>query len=370
MTWTQTKRNGLLLSLAVLAALALLAPAWPGARLSVATGSVEIGRGEPPVWKAADEGDALGAGDRVRTGEDGRAEIALEGSTLRLYPNSTLRLPEASTPGKTSVEMDRGTSLFDVLKRGDTFEVHTPEVVVSVKGTRFGVGVGDDEASVAVYRGIVGVRGESGHDPSETLVHAGFSAFGSEAFQLRWHGSDDPWESWSQGDGVPGSLGRGTRHDAALRDARAAQIAMAKDLPKGKGNARKHGDGKQAPPAHIAEPPDSTPPGGVVRDVVTDAGRTLDQTLGENLVEEVVSETTGGAVDLVVTVLDSSGRSGSDAVQLVDAATGNTWILDENEVKDILEGDDSLPSDLAALLSTDPNQDQQTLLKGLSNLLK
>ncbi|HEX5067288.1 MAG TPA: FecR family protein [Myxococcota bacterium] len=370
MIWRRTKRNARLLSLPVLAAIALLAPAWPGARLSVATGSVEVGRGEPPVWKAADEGDALGAGDRVRTGEDGRAEIALEGSTLRLYPNSMLRLPEANTPGKTSVEMDRGTSLFDVLKRGDTFEVHTPEVVVSVKGTRFGVGVGDDEASVAVYRGVVGVRGESGQDPSETLVHAGFSTFGSDAFQLRWHGSDDPWESWSHGDAVPGSLGRGARHDAALRDARAAALAMAKDLPKGKGDARKHGDGKHAPPAHIADPPESTPPSGAVRDVVTDAGGTLDQTLGENLVEEVVSETTGGTVDLVVTVLDSSGRSGSDAVQLVDAATGNTWILEKDEVKDILQGEDSLPSDLAALLQDEGGEDQEALLKGLANLLK
>jgi len=368
MTRKHGTRTALLLCLAALAALALLAPTWPGARLALATGSVEIGRGEPPVWKAADEGDALGAGDRVRTGEDGRAEIALDGSTLRLYPNSMLRLPESNTSGTTAVEMDRGTSLFDVLRRGDSFEVRTPEVVVSVKGTRFGVSLGDDQAAqVAVYRGIVGVRGEVGQAASETLVHAGFAAFGSEQMQLRWHGSDDPWESWKSGD-VPESLERGARRGAALRDARAAAVAMARDLPKEKGDGNKRGDrgdGKDAPPADIAEPTV-----GVVRDVVADAGETLDHTLGETYVEEVVSDTTGGVVDLLVTVLDSSGRSGGDAVQLEDPDTGDIWILEENDLKDILEGEESLPSDLAALLDSDPNQDQTTLLNSLQRLLK
>ncbi len=69
-------------------------------------------------------------------------------------------------------------------------------------------------------------------------------------------------------------------------------------------------------------------------------------------------------------MLDSSGRSGSDAVQLVDAATGNTWILEKDEVKDILQGEDSLPSDLAALLQDEGGEDQEALLKGLANLLK
>ena len=38
-----------------------------------------------------------------------------------------------------------------------SFEVHTPDVVVSVKGTRF-VGVDGGPDQVWVYRGTVGVR--------------------------------------------------------------------------------------------------------------------------------------------------------------------------------------------------------------------
>jgi hypothetical protein len=378
MTWKHTTRTAVLLSLAMLAGLALLAPSWPGARLSAATGSVEIGRGEPPVWNAADEGDALGAGDRIRTGEDGRAEIALDGSTLRLYPNSLLRLPAANVPGTTAVEMDRGTSLFDVLRRGDAFEVRTPEVVVSVKGTRFGVGIEDGAASVAVYHGVVGVRGEEGRAASETLVHAGFSAFGSEQLQLRWHGGDDPWEAWKSGDQVPGSLGKGAKRSAALRDARAAATAMARELPEQKGDGKRRDRGKRgdrkgdksddAPPAHIAEP--QTPPIRVVRDVVADADGTLDETLGETFVEEVVSDATDGAVTLLVTVLDSSGRSGGNAVQLEDPDSGETWVLDKNDVKDIQKGVAELPSDLVALLDNDPSQDQVALVNSLARLLK
>ena len=108
-----------LIALVILAALALLAPVWPGARLSVSTGTVEIGRGEPPVWKPAAAGESLAAGDRVRTGEDGRAEVIVAGSTLRVYPNSLLRLPDGSGPREVGLE--KGSSLFDVLHNGEPF---------------------------------------------------------------------------------------------------------------------------------------------------------------------------------------------------------------------------------------------------------
>src|SRR5262245_35897043 len=110
-------------ALAALAALALLAPDWPGAHLPVSTGSVEVacGRGEPPGGKAASAGERLASGDRVRTGGDGRAEVVIEGATLRVYPNSLLRLPEAAAARE--VEMDSGSSLFDVLHSDDPFVV-------------------------------------------------------------------------------------------------------------------------------------------------------------------------------------------------------------------------------------------------------
>src|SRR3990172_757524 len=82
---------------AVLSALAmlLLAPT-AGPRVERTRGAVEIGSGEPPVWRAAHEGDALAPGDAVRTGRDGRAELALPAGSVRLYGDSLLRIPLAS----------------------------------------------------------------------------------------------------------------------------------------------------------------------------------------------------------------------------------------------------------------------------------
>jgi hypothetical protein len=239
--------RGTLIALAALTA-ALLAPVWPGARVTIAAGDVELGRGEPPIWKPAAEGDTLDAGDSVRTGEDGRVEVALGGATLRLYPNSVLRLPAPA--GATAVEMDRGTSLFDVLRRNEPFEVRTTEVVVSVKGTRFAVTAGSDDATVAVYRGLVGVRSGDDETAPETLVHAGFAAFGSDHFELSWHGASDPWEAWNRGEAAP-SPERGSR-GAAVDDARAAAV-LAMETPRdASGHGADPANAGVAPPAALA----------------------------------------------------------------------------------------------------------------------
>ena len=147
-----------LIALAALAAL-LLGPS-PGPRVERILGRVEIGSGEPPIWRVARAGDPLAPGDVVRTGHDGRAELVLAAGSVRLYGDTLLRLPMASAaPGSAdAVELDEGSSLFDILRRGrDDFEVRTPEVVVSIKGTRFLV-VAEERAEVAVFHGTVGLH--------------------------------------------------------------------------------------------------------------------------------------------------------------------------------------------------------------------
>jgi hypothetical protein len=321
---------------------------------------VELGRGEPPSWQPAAAGDALGAGDRVRTGEDGRAEIALERSTLRLYPNSLLRLPEASAG--EAVLMQRGTSLFDVLRRGESFEVRTPEVVVSVKGTRFAVALGeDDAASVSVYRGLVGVRADT-KGARETLVQAGFAAFGRDSFELTWHGADDPWEGWSRSERAPDPfLGRGVEREAALRDARAAALALSQELPRppeagADKRVRPRDAGSALPPAAPGDDasgrgkPDAAP---VLRDPVADADGALGVALQEEYSEDWVNRPdAGGAVPvepLEIEFLGGSGVPGPDVVQVLGGSS--EWTFRKDDLNDVLEGEDSLPADLTALLA-------------------
>jgi hypothetical protein len=197
----------------VLAALVLAhVPANAGdgqPRLAVAVGAVEIGRGEPPAWQAAHVGDLLGAGDSVRTGRGGRAEVILGTGVARLFENSLLRLPpDAMRPeGAAAVGLDRGGSLFDVQTRrpSDPFEVRTPEVVASVKGTRFGVMLADTSAVVSVYTGLVGVRVPGAERASEVFVREGFSAAGGQGrpFDLSLLSGGDAWGGWEKSARAP-----------------------------------------------------------------------------------------------------------------------------------------------------------------------
>jgi hypothetical protein len=178
-------------------------------QLSLVIGAVEIGRGEPPAWQAAHVGDLLGVGDSVRTGRGARAEVNLGTGVARLFENSLLRLPpDGMRPeGAAAVGLDHGASLFDVRARrpGDPFEVRTPEVVASVKGTRFGVVLEDTSAAVAVYTGLVGVRKPDANGASEVFVREGFSAVGGQGrpFDLSLHSRSDVWGGWAKGGAAP-----------------------------------------------------------------------------------------------------------------------------------------------------------------------
>lgn len=193
------------LALAALSASAVAAEP----RLTVADGSVEIGHGEPIAWAAAHAGDAVRAGDSVRTGRGARAEVALGTGVVRLYENSLLRIPsDAMRPeGPAAVGLERGSSIFEVLKRrpSDPFEVRTPEVVASVKGTRFSVVLEDQAAAISVYTGLVGVRGVAAATATEVLVREGFAAVGGAGrpFDLVIRPGSDPWSGWKTGETPP-----------------------------------------------------------------------------------------------------------------------------------------------------------------------
>jgi hypothetical protein len=198
-----------LAGLAFLALAASAAGALADPRLVAVYGEVELGRGDPPRWMPAHDGDVLGAGDAVRTGRGGRAEVDLGTGVVRLFESSLLRLPADAmrAEGPAAVGLEHGDSLFEVRPRrpGDPFEVRTPEVVASVKGTRFSVQLGGDGAAVSVFTGLVGVRAPRGDAESEVLVRSGFAAMGSASrpFELSLQSSVDPWQRWQDGAVAP-----------------------------------------------------------------------------------------------------------------------------------------------------------------------
>lgn len=218
--------------------------------LVTVSGSVEIGHGMPPAWRAARSGEALAFGDSVRTGAGGRAELALgDGRVVRVYEQSVLRVGTEVTPtgAARSVELESGQSLFDVMRKAvtDTFEVRTPEIIVSVKGTRFLVAAVPGVDYTSVFRGAVGLEG-SAFD--EVSVRAGFTGAGGEVLVSSF---DDPWRAWEAGAAAP-EPSLELRRDGEVRDAiqtaREGDGAPAKNdtaLDEGSGKHKGRVGGKQ-----------------------------------------------------------------------------------------------------------------------------
>ena len=351
--------------LAALAALAIwmLAPTT-GPHIERVSGRVEIGSGEPPVWRAARDGDALSPGDAVRTARDGRAELTLPAGSVRLYGDSLMRLPPiASEPGGAeAVELDSGSSLFDVLHRGrDLFEVHTPEVVVSIKGTRFLV-VAGDRAEVSVFRGSVGLRPES-ESARELLVREGFAAVGSSGrpFELLWSGAPDPWEAWPSGALPPrssGPAGAGASPAASdLLAAKAAAHAESRRVAVEQAIERHPEVAKRVEQA-IAErdamgrdPSDDAVPAAPAADTVLQGkGNSRKELVEERYVESLLNGS-GGSVGSGSGSVPGAGSGASFDVTLLDDSlvvtdSGQSWTLSEGELESIADGQASLPAPL------------------------
>ena len=341
--------------LAALAAL-LVAPS-SGPHLERASGRVEIGSGEPPVWRLARAGDPLEPGDAVRTGRDGRAELALASGSVRLYGDSLLRLPAASAEARPvdAVELDSGSSLFDVLHRGShLFEVRTPEVVVSIKGTRFLV-VEGERAEVAVFRGVVGLRREQ--EPArELLVREGFAAVGDSGrpFELVWTGAPDPWDTWFDGGSPPRAP------EAAAEDAlhRALGVEAAKAAAQAESRREAVEQAVERHPklaervAEIVEDGQASEGGGpAAPDPITDDksdGRRDD--VSEKYVEALLNGGPGNSGQ-------GGGQGGGggsgpsfdvdtedDAV--IVSSGGQSWTLSEDQLESVVEGTTTLPQPL------------------------
>ncbi|MEE8476713.1 MAG: FecR family protein [Myxococcota bacterium] len=349
-------------------ALFAIAPSQ-GPHIEQSTGKVELGRGDPLRWQPAQTGDLLAPGDAVRTGRDGRVELDLGTATVRLYGDSLLRVPtDAMEPaGTRAVGLERGHSLFDVLHDDSGFEVRTPEVVVSVKGTRFLVDVAGRLASVSVYRGLVGLRTRG---TGETLVREGFFGVGGpeRPFELFLHDAADPWNSWSSGEDPPDL----PQH--VLKQAGSVQGAVLGAQRKARAvyqhEALDHAIRRRP---EISEHAGTSVKGrrDLERDPMVDAANAVrKQTLEIPFVEAIVNNPPGGGGGgfvFDISLVSGTGTPGGDRVD-IDSSSGTSWTFDEVFLIDVLSGTDVLPASLATELQTQGINDPTTFVAGLKNL--
>jgi hypothetical protein len=153
----------------------------PGAgTISTASGNVEVQRGSSTT--PASSGTPVSVGDRIVTGPGGHAVITLtDGSQLELGESSNLVIDNHSlAPGggraATQVSLFGGVlrSVVNATGGAPNFEVHTPNAVAAVRGTRFDTAFSEGDSrptygdcrkftDVVVYEGVVSV-----HNPNAT----------------------------------------------------------------------------------------------------------------------------------------------------------------------------------------------------------
>lgn len=143
--------------------------------LAVLNADVEAQRGGEPGFEPALDGDVFATGDLLRADAEGRAVLTFfDGSTLSVEPNSNVRvvsLVKTADGGiQLTIEQTLGrtwASVADLATADSQFEIRTPSMVATVRGTAFETLVektpdGKSVTTVKTGEGEVVVQGEAG----------------------------------------------------------------------------------------------------------------------------------------------------------------------------------------------------------------
>jgi ferric-dicitrate binding protein FerR (iron transport regulator) len=154
----------------------LMLPDWiePGtthsAVLHYASGLIEALAPEGESWRPVEAGETLAAGQRIRTAEDGYAELVFfEGSSTWLEPGTDVTLTSMQSgrdESGTAIALYQhvGGTYNTVRKAHDpdsVFQIETATAVAAVRGTEFRLGIQPDgTTNVAVAQGEVAVTAQ------------------------------------------------------------------------------------------------------------------------------------------------------------------------------------------------------------------
>jgi FecR protein len=138
-------------------------------RLGDAQGNVRIDRNTGQGYEKAFLNLPITQGMKIQTGNNGRAALELEdGSTLRLSPNSVLEVPQLSLRDSgtkvSTFNLQEGTAYVNFLGAKDSeFTLTFAREIVTVNQTaHLRVEMGDTDADVAVFKGVVQIAASSG----------------------------------------------------------------------------------------------------------------------------------------------------------------------------------------------------------------
>lgn len=181
-----TQRGVLLLLLLLCSIIWLMlsisvATAQEAGRVVSVVGRVEIFRVQQ--WQPVGLQHVLMPGDVVRTGPGSRAAILLSDEVqIKVNANSTLEITEVMSPPGSATRTAAGPiqTILSLLKgevwsrsRGRPFQIRTPAVTATIRGTEFDLSVDPgNESRLAVLEGVVEFRNPQGG----VMVRAGEEA--------------------------------------------------------------------------------------------------------------------------------------------------------------------------------------------------
>lgn len=173
-------------------------------RLSYIEGNVQIDRGTGQFEKAM-VNLPISQGTRLQTGSEGRAEVEFEdGSTIRIVPDSAIEFPRLSlrdSGAKVSqVELNRGTAYVDYDgKKDDEFTIQfSRETVRLERSAHLRVGINDEAATLAVFKGDVQVDGASGNGQLKKGQTGNFDLANNDSFTLAKNIGQEPFDNWDK----------------------------------------------------------------------------------------------------------------------------------------------------------------------------
>jgi hypothetical protein len=153
-------------------------------RLEIEQGKVEIQPSGGGDWRAAEDGEELAPGTKIRTGAETRALVNFyDTSAARLAADTEITLdafamdPENEARQNVSISVDHGSiwsRILRLLDFGSTFEVKTSSTVSVVRGTAFGVAAGLNSA-VEVWSGESVVSTTDTNTKERAITLPGFS---------------------------------------------------------------------------------------------------------------------------------------------------------------------------------------------------
>ena len=171
------------------------------ARLSAIQGDVSVQRGDSGDWVAATVNTPLEAGDRVSTGNGGRAEVQLDyANVIRLDENSTIKITDLTA---THIQIQAGQGLveYSVFKNSQTdAEIDTPNSAVHpLRDGDYRIQVnGDSDSQLIVRSGQAEVSEPQGSTRIESGQMIDVQGTDNPQYQTLDASPKDDFDQWNE----------------------------------------------------------------------------------------------------------------------------------------------------------------------------